>query len=250
MKILQRGGHVAPEEFGDDGNSQFARDRPLVRFKLRHHRQRYPRIGIVFEILFLEAGEVSLPVRCVPRARHGRAGRVNGADAGIEQRFDCRVGVRRRTAVVRVVDDGGDACIDTAQCSDHVADIDVARPVILGEREMGGVAVVFHRSRIRVYATQLSFPGVAMGIHHAGDRDHIGCIDDLRTFGFEVETDSCDRAVVNQDVCLGQVTDFAIHADDGSAPDQDARGDCGQGSQRLTMLFGHGDCSFQELSAS
>jgi hypothetical protein len=56
-----------------------------------------------------------------------------------------------------------------------------------------------------------------------------------------MRADGSDRAIDDQDVALRQVPDCAIHADDDGTANQDARGNGGQGRQRLAGLIRHID---------
>ena len=122
----------------------------------------------------------------VPFPRYRCAGGVYGTDPCIQQGLDGGVRMGCGAAVMRIVNDGGDACINAAQCRQQVADIHIGRAIVLGEREVRGVAVVFQTSGIRIDAAQLSLPGVAMRIHHPRHGDHVRSIDDTGTIRLQI----------------------------------------------------------------
>ena len=158
----------------------------------------------------------------IPIAGAGRPGRVHGADAAIEQRFDRGIGMGGAAGIVRVVDHASDAGIDAAHGGEVIADIVILRPIEFGERQMRGVHVVRKRRRIGIDAAQLSFPGMAVAIDQAGHDDGIERIDHLRIRSIDLGRDRGNLAAFDQEIAFHQVADLGVHADDGAAFEQDA----------------------------
>src|SRR5262249_58347142 len=93
-----------------------------------------------------------------------RSGCMHGADAGIEQRLDRGVRMRRRARVVRIVDEASDAGIDAAKRGGEIADVHVLRLVEGGKAAMRGAHIVADGRAVGNNAVELALPGVAVAI--------------------------------------------------------------------------------------
>ena len=66
-----------------------------------------------------------------------------------------------------------------------------------------------------------------MSIDHAWNGDHVRGVDYFGSASIKIHADGSNGAVGNQDVSLGHIADFVIHADDRGASNQKlARGRC------------------------
>ena len=129
--------------------------------------------------------------------------------AGVVERLDHGVGVRRRALDVRPVEQRRDPGVDRAERRDEVADVgvlgserrrelvqhvrDVARPTL--ERDVGADVA------------QQAFPDVTVGVDEPGHHDHAGGVDHLGVAAVRSRPTSTIAVPVDQHVAARQIPD-------------------------------------------
>ena len=151
------------------------------------------------------------------RVRLGRPVQEERADARLVQSGDGAIRVVGRGIVVVPVHEGRHAGIDLVQRADEVGDVDVLRPE---ERRQAGMhhPKIVRAGPVAGEPAQPGLPGVDMGVHEAGDDDHVRRIDHGRAVArVQLRADRRDLVILDQDIAAVHIGDRRVHRHDGSA---------------------------------
>ncbi len=168
------------------------------------------------KLLLPHAAEIGVVGRQVARREPfgvGVAVAEDGAEAGVAEALDHRVGMGRRVVVVRPVVERGDAAIERIERAEEVADVVVLRRVEPAHDDADAGEILRQRP-VRPGVAQERLPGVAVGVDEAGDGDLVGAVDDLGVVGVDRGRDLRDLGAVDQDVAAVEVADLRIDRDD------------------------------------